>query len=79
MPIVFLKKPEVYDFLAENNSNKALKISNDLLHTGATGTNADADPYSFSVARSNFTSFLLILLYTTLNFEYFYLIFESCE
>ena len=30
---------QVYDFLAENNSNKALKISNDLLHTGATGTN----------------------------------------
>ena len=30
---------QVYDFLAENNSNKALQISNDLLHTGATGTN----------------------------------------
>ena len=27
------------DFLRENNSNAALKISNDLLHTGATGTN----------------------------------------
>jgi hydroxypyruvate reductase len=30
---------QVFDFLAENNSNKALQISNDLLHTGATGTN----------------------------------------
>ena len=30
---------QVCDFLSENNSNRALKISNDLLHTGATGTN----------------------------------------
>ena len=30
---------EVADFLSENNSNAALRISDDLLHIGATGTN----------------------------------------
>ena len=30
---------KIDDFLIENNSNAALKISNDLVHTGATGTN----------------------------------------
>jgi len=30
---------EVTDFLSENNSNAALRISDDLLHIGATGTN----------------------------------------
>jgi hydroxypyruvate reductase len=30
---------EVTDFLSENNSNEALRISDDLLQIGATGTN----------------------------------------
>jgi len=30
---------EIEDFLTENNSNAALKLSNDLVHSGATGTN----------------------------------------
>ncbi len=30
---------KIDDFLTENNSNAALRISNDLVHTGATGTN----------------------------------------
>ena len=35
----FDKSYKTEDFLIDNNSNAALEISNDLVHTGATGTN----------------------------------------